>query len=187
MTTDPPPIPPDAAPAADGATSPPVAPATAASAPAAEPPFRRPSLTRRAIVGVALLIPAVLFWWIVPARLLGDATDLGLSSGVSGYWLAVGGIVLSILGVVCYVVRPTRAYGPASIAASAASVVYLWLLVPLSHVTIGFGSGTSASLEYGTILELLAIVPAIGLAVGVVILVEDLRHPDERLRVEFGG
>jgi len=183
---------PDAAPPAVPPAGPPAAPAPSPpAAPVAGPPGtvvgtpRRPSLVRRAIVAVLLLVPSILFFAIVPAGLLGITAGFGLESGVGAASIALGGILLAALWAAQYVVRPTVAFGPVSVVASTVALAYLWWLVPQAHIAVAFMSNGSASLSYGTVIELLMLVPAFGLASGAVSLVEDVVRPGERVAQEF--
>jgi hypothetical protein len=83
------------------------------------------------------------------------------------------------------VARPTRAYGPLSLAGSVILFLYLLALARSGTVTIAIGSGASFQLSYGSAILLIAVVPLIGALAAAVTTAEDARHPGERLPFDY--
>jgi hypothetical protein len=148
--------------------------------------YRIPSLGYRILVGALRLIPWVILLVGVPAGILAFASGYGVSLPVSILTVTAFGFTLAILGTVRYILKPTRLYGPISMAASGVAIAYLYILylaspyrlsVPNTPATIGIG--------FGELVLLLMIVPALGLAAAMVTTYEDLRHPTERLPFDY--
>ena len=144
-----------------------------------------PSLARRVTIGSLRLIPVLVVYVVVPVIGVSRLQGLGVTSGFPIFWIAVAGVVLAILGMARYVAKPTRAFGPVCIAASGAGILYLLSFAPYASAMITLGSGGSIAITYGTLLMLAAIIPAFGLAAGVVTTVEDVRNPGERLPFDY--
>jgi hypothetical protein len=148
--------------------------------------YRIPSLGYRILVGALRLIPWVILLVGVPAGILAFASGYGIALPVSILTVTVFGFALAILGTVRYILKPTRLYGPISMAASAVAIAYLFVLyaaspyrlaIPNTPATIGIG--------FGELVLLLMIVPALTLLAGLVTTYEDLRHPTERLPFDY--
>jgi hypothetical protein len=154
--------------------------------PPGAPGYRIPSLSYRIIVGALRLIPVVILLVILPAGVLTYASSQGLSIPISVATVAVFGFTLAILGAARYILKPTRLFGPISMAISAIGILYLLVLYAASpyHLAI---PGTSASIGIGfaDLILLLLLVPGFTLAAGAVTTFEDLRHPAERLPFDY--
>jgi hypothetical protein len=160
------------------------------SAPAEPPPrpeaYQVPSLGYRILAGGARLVPLLVVLVGLPVAGLQYLAAHQVSLPVSVVTVAAYGVAISALSTVRYVVKPTRAYGPVSMATSAVAFSYLFTLwlqatyrisVPTSAVTISVG--------YVELIDLLLLVPALTLVAGLLASVEDLRSPMERLPFDF--
>lgn len=150
------------------------------------PGYRIPSLGYRIVVAALRLIPAFFVLIALPVAALTFVQSRGISLPISTYAVTVWGIVILGIGAARYVLKPTRAYGPLSIAASGATLLYLYYALTLSpyRLTIPGGSATVIA-GYALFLELLMIVPALGIASGVLTTIEDARSRTERLPFDF--
>ena len=144
------------------------------------------SLGYRVLVGGLRLIPLLILLVGLPDAALAYLSSHGIALPVSVLTVTVAGITIGVLSTVRYLVRPTRAYGPVSILTSAVVLAYLFVLwlgasyrvaVPSSSVVLTIG--------YADLIGLLLIVPALGVAAGLVTSVEDLLSPGERLPFDF--
>ncbi len=165
------------------------APATAPAAgpsPSGGPGYRIPSLGYRILVSGLRLIPLLVLLVGLPVGLLSFFSAHGLTIPVSILTVTTFGIVLAVLSAVRYVVKPTRAFGPVSIVASGAAILYLWYLLQTSpfHLAIP-GSSVSFSLGFGDLVLALMLVPGFGVLAGIVTTIEDARSPTERLPFDF--
>jgi hypothetical protein len=158
----------------------------AATTTAARYGYRIPSLGYRILGGALRLVPAVLLLVGIPAGILAYASSRGISLPISIVTVSVFGFVLAILAAVRYIVKPTRLFGPISMAASAVAIVYLVLLYRTSPYRFAI-PGTQATLGIGftDLVLLLLLVPAITLGAGLVTTIEDVRHPSERLPFDY--
>lgn len=156
------------------------------TAPRAAPGYHVPSLGYRILVAALRLIPAFFVLVILPVAALTFVHSKGVAVPISTLAVTEWGILLVALGAARYILRPTRAFGPVSIAASAVALLYLVYAVSLSpyRLTIPGGSASIAA-GYALFLELLMIIPAIGIVVGVLVTAEDARSPSERLIFEY--
>jgi hypothetical protein len=163
---------------------------TPATPTATSPPggsgYRIPSLGYRILVSGLRLIPLLVLLVGLPVGLLSFLNAHGLSIPIAIGTVTTFGIVLSVLAALRYVVKPTRAYGPVSIVASAAAVLYLWVLLQSSpfHFTIP-GTSVAFGLGFRDLVLGIMLVPAFGLAAGIVTTVEDARSPHERLPFDY--
>jgi hypothetical protein len=153
------------------------------SAPVA-PAARIPSLARRLTIGAIRLVLLLLLYVGVPVIGLSILASHGLASGFPLPTVTAFGAALSILSTARYIGRPTRAYGPLCIVTSAGGILYFLYFSGLASVSLHL-SNVSIELVFGALLALLALVPAFGLAAGVVTTVEDARHPGERLPFDY--
>ena len=144
-----------------------------------------PSLSRRVVIGVLLLVPLILFTVGLPAVAFSQLSSHGVSSNVNLVQTTVGGAVLSILSALAYILRPTRAYGPVLGVRAAAAIAYLLFLVQYAIVSIPIGSGRLASINYAMLLQWLALVPVFSLAAAALITVSDAKDVSPRLRMDF--
>jgi hypothetical protein len=153
--------------------------------PPTAPAARIPSLGRRAVLGVLLLVPLLVLWVGIPYAVLTTLHGFGVSSGLDLVTVTVVGAVIAVLGAARYVLKPTRAFGPVAVLTSVTAVVYLLALSPYASFAVSIGKTATLSITYGAILSLLAIVPGIRAVSALVTTVEDGLHPGERLPYDF--
>jgi len=148
--------------------------------------YRVPSLGYRILVASLRLIPLFFLLVALPIAALTFVNSHGIALPVSTYAVEVWGILLLALGSARYILKPTRAYGPISIVTSAVGLLYLLYLRSLSpyHLVVP-GGAASVVAGYALFLELLMIVPAIGIVVGLLVSVEDARSRTERLMFDY--
>ena len=147
---------------------------------------RIPSLGHRIVVGALRFIPLVIVLVGLPVAVLTDLAARGIAPPVPILTATAAGISIAILSTAAYIGKPTRAYGPLTIATSSVAVVYLLALLARPSLRIAIpGTAVALSIGYAHLLELLLIVPALGLLAGIVTLMEDLRSRGERLRYDF--
>ena len=146
---------------------------------------RIPSLTRRIVIASLRVIPVLIFLVGVPVAALNFLSAHGVSTPVSLLHVTLAGSALAVLGAARYVSRPTRAFGPVSMAASGVALLYLWTLLPDASATFHVGNGGSATFGYAGVLLLLMIVPALTLAAAAVTTLEDRWRPGERVRLDY--
>jgi hypothetical protein len=159
---------------------------SAPSSPPAPGSYRIPSLGWRILGGALRLIPLVVLLIGLPVAALTFVQSHGISLPIPIATVEAAGIAITILVVARYILRPTVLYGPLSIAASAVTLVYLYvvlvdatyhLTIPNVDVDIGIG--------YGNLILLLMVVPALALTAGVLTTIEDIAAPGERLPFDF--
>jgi hypothetical protein len=131
-------------------------------------------------VAVVLLLGFVL----VPAAFLAQLRSLGVHAPVDPLAVAIWGMVLVALGTAEYLVRPTRAYGPATIAYALAILGYLLWLGARSPLSVTY-HGATLALGYGGLLSIAMLVPLLELVSGILDTAEDARRPGERVRLDF--
>jgi hypothetical protein len=144
-----------------------------------------PSLGRRALVGVLLLGFLLALTVGVPSYVLGVLGDHGGSTPLSGLELTVGGVAVSGLVAVAYVLRPTRAYGPIVTVRAAVTIAYFLSLASVASVAFALGGGVTATVDFGAVLRWLALVPVFGVLGGALVSASDVRDLYARLRQEF--
>ncbi|MGA8709729.1 MAG: hypothetical protein ACLP8Y_08270 [Thermoplasmata archaeon] len=154
--------------------------------PRGAPGYRVPSLGYRILVAALRLIPAFFLLIILPVAALTFVNAHGIALPISTLAVSEWGIALIALGAARYILRPTRAFGPVSIVASGVALLYLLYAVSLSpyRLTIPGGSASIAA-GYALFLELMMIIPAIGILVGALVTVEDATGHTERLVFDF--
>jgi hypothetical protein len=162
------------------------------SAPAAAaPPSERllyhvPPLGLRIIVSGLILVPMVVLLVGLPVAALAFLQDNSIALPVPFTTVAIFGFAIAILMALRYIAKPTRLYGPVSIATSAAGLLYLLVLYFQATYHFDVPNATaSIAITYARLVELLMVVPAITMVAGVVTTVEDLRSPRERLPFDF--
>jgi hypothetical protein len=140
----------------------------------------------RILGGALRLIPLVVILIGVPVAVLTFLQSHGISLPIPIATVELAGIAITALVVARYILKATPAFGPLSIAISAVTIVYLWvvLLDATYHLAIP-GSGVSIALGYSNLILLLLIVPVLGLGAGVLTMVEDATAPKQRLPFDF--
>ena len=156
----------------------------ASGAPVPEP-YQPPGVSGARIAGAIFL---TIFYFLLigylPYYLEQYAARYGLSAAVSPTFLLLAGAVVAILAGLSVATKPTRAWGPVRVMSAGFDIIYIFYLLqnPVYSTTI---HGFSITLAYTRILELFLIPPAIGLIAGVVTSIGDIRHPWERVRLQF--
>jgi hypothetical protein len=149
-------------------------------------PARIPSLSYRILVAALRLIPGFLLLVALPAAVLTFVNSRGYAIPISVFAVTAWGVALLVIGAAQYVLKPTRAYGPLSIAYSSVGLLYLYYALSLSPYRVSLSGGTASfAAGYGTFLEVLMIVPALGIVSGLLTTIEDARSPTERLPFDF--
>jgi hypothetical protein len=146
--------------------------------------YRIPSLPRRIAVGVLIAIPLVILIVAVPFEILTRLSGAGVTTPLPGIAVLIAGLVVTGFAVARHIVRPTRAFGPVTIAGSAFGVGYLLFISHEASAVISSHS-TTITLSYGSIFLLLIVVPLLNIGSGVATTVEDVRHPGERLPFDY--
>jgi len=160
---------------------------TPPAAPPPDPaPYSIPSLGYRILAGGARLVPLLVGLVGLPVAALTLLQSHGISLPVSIVTVTVAGVAISVLSTVRYIVRPTRAYGPVSVATSGVTLAYVLVLLTQSTYRISVpGSTVSIALGYARLLDLILLVPALALVAGLVTTVEDIVAPRERLPFDY--
>lgn len=147
---------------------------------------RIPSLGYRILVGTARLVGLLVALVGLPVAALAYLDARGIALPVSIATVTVAGVAISALSTARYVLRPTRAYGPVSLATSVVTVVYLITIWAQGTYRLAVpGSSVSLSVGYTTLLELVLLVPALALLGAVLTTIEDLSAPGERLPFDY--
>lgn len=163
--------------------------ASVADAGAVGPPagtYQIPSLGWRILGGALRLIPLVLILIGVPVAILTFLQANGIALPIPIPTVELIGVVITVLIVARYILKPSGAYGPLAIATAAVTIVYLYLILvdATYHLTIP-GSGVTIAVGYTDLILLLLIVPTLTLAAGALTLIEDVGHPRERWPFDF--
>lgn len=147
--------------------------------------YRPPGISGARIVGaIGLMVVYFGLVGLLPYYLEQYASRYGVSSPVEPTFLLLAGAGVAILAGLSVATKPTRAWGPVRVLAAGFDIVYLLYLLqnPVFSTTI---RGFMITLTYARILELFLIPPAIGLLAGVVTSLADIRHPWERIQLQF--
>ena len=164
------------------------APANVAGAPPAAPalPYRVPSLAYRILIAGFRVILSFVFFVALPVAVLAYVHSRGVAIPISIAAVTTWGLLLLILSAARYVLKPTAAFGPLSIALSGVFLAYLYYLVLLSPYRFVLpGGSASLAAGYSLFLEILMIVPAVEIVAGVLTTIEDVAHPGERLPFDY--
>lgn len=148
--------------------------------------YRIPSLGYRIVVAALRLVPLFVVLVGLPVAALLYLQSRSIELPVSVTTVVVFGIAMCAMSTARYVSRPTRAYGPVSIAS--ALVTLTFLLVLLIQSTYQFGvpeTSATIAVTYTRLVEVLLLVPLFSLLASIVTTVEDLRSPGERLPFDF--
>jgi hypothetical protein len=148
--------------------------------------YRIPSLGYRIVVAALRLIPIFFLLVALPVAALSFLSSRGIALPLSTFAVTVWGLLLIALGTARYILKPTPAYGPLSIAASLVTAFYVLYAISLSPYRFVLpGGSASVQAGYSLFLELVLIVPVIGIVVGVLVTIEDARSPKERLPFDY--
>ncbi len=148
--------------------------------------YRIPPLGWRIMVAALRLIPLMLLFVGLPAAALTFLASHSIALPLSIVVVTVAGAVITALSTARYIAKPTRLYGPLSIASSAFVLGYVLYILGQSTYAFALpGSDITIHFAYATLIELLLIVPALSLAAGIVTTVEDARAPRERLPFDY--
>lgn len=148
---------------------------------------RRPSLALRLAVAVLLATFLVALSVGLPEYLLahlGSHSSVGASAPLG---TALAGGTVSVLTSVAYVLRPTRAYGPAAAVRAAAAITYFLTLSGYATFLLPLGAASTVTVNFAPLLELLALIPVLGLGSAIFAGLSDWRSPLARLRRDFPG
>jgi len=157
-------------------------------APPAPPalPYRIPSLAYRILIAGFRVILSFVFFVALPVAVLAYVHSRGVAIPISIEAVTTWGLVLLVLSAARYVLKPTVAFGPLSVALSGVFLAYLYYLVLLSPYRFVIpGGSASLAAGYSMFLEILMIVPALGILAGILTTVEDVAHPGERLPFDY--
>ena len=163
------------------------APAPAPTAPTPEElGYRIPSLAYRILVAALRLILSFVVFVALPVAVLAYVHSRGVAIPISIAAVTTWGVLLLVLTAARYILKPTVAYGPLSIAVSGVFFAYLYYLVLLSPYRFVIpGGSASVAAGYSEFLEILMIVPAVEILAGILTTVEDAVHPGERLPFDY--
>ncbi|MGC2290014.1 MAG: hypothetical protein WA688_09195 [Thermoplasmata archaeon] len=149
------------------------------------PPYEPPGVSGARIAGAVSL--TLLYFGLVallPYYLEQYAAKYGLSAPIDPTFLLIAGAIVALLAGLSVATKPTRAWGPVRVMSAGFDLIYIFYLLqnPVYATTI---HGFTIVLTYSRILELFLIPPAIGLLAGVVTAIGDIRHPWERIQLQF--
>ncbi|MFZ1022634.1 MAG: hypothetical protein WAN87_00670 [Thermoplasmata archaeon] len=144
-----------------------------------------PSLPGRCVVGGLITIVLFLLLVLFPVAILNLLTPHGLTIPIPISTIQVAGILLAFLVGVRYILKPTRAMGPTSMAISLVTLLYLWSILPDASVAFSPGGMFGITIGLAALVTLLLLVPVLGLVSGAFTTYEDFRHPGERLALDY--
>ena len=148
--------------------------------------YRIPSLAYRILVAALRLILSFVVFVAIPVAVLAYVHSRGVAIPISIAAVTTWGVLLLVLTAARYILKPTVAYGPLSIAVSGVFFAYLYYLVLLSPYRFVIpGGSASVAAGYSEFLEILMIVPAVEILAGILTTVEDAVHPGERLPFDY--
>jgi hypothetical protein len=166
--------------------SPSASPSLAAAAAAPRYVRYQPPGVSAARVAGAVSLTLVYFGLValLPYYLEQYAAKYGLSAPIQPDFLLVAGAIVAILAGLSIATKPTRAWGPVRVMSAGFDLIYIFYLLqnPVYATTI---HGFMIALTYSRILELFLIPPAIALLAGIVTAIGDIRHPWERIQLQF--
>ncbi len=150
--------------------------------------FRIPSLTYRILAGAARLVGLLVVLVGLPDAVLAFLDGQGLNLPIPIATVTVAGALISALATARYILRPSRLYGPLSIATSLVTIAYLfWIWEGATYLLRIPQVSATLSVGYADLILLALIVPTLGLFSAVVTTVEDLSSPSERLPFDYPG
>jgi hypothetical protein len=148
--------------------------------------YRVPSLGWRITVAALRLIPLMILLVGLPVAALSFLQSNSIPTPLSIVAVTVAGAIIVALSTARYIAKPTSAYGPLSVVSSGFVLAYLYyIFTQASYVFTTPGSDVTIHLNYAMFVAWLMLVPALGLAAGLVTSVEDARSPRERLPFDF--
>lgn len=148
--------------------------------------YRIPSLGYRILAGGLRLLPLIVLLVGLPDAALAFLQSHGIQLPLSILTVTVAGLAIAVLSTARYILKPTAAYGPLSIAVSLVTIAYLLTLYLIATFVLALpGHAISIGLGVTGIVGLLLLVPTLSLCAGIVTTVEDLRHPRERLPFDY--
>lgn len=155
-----------------------------------EPPvasvlLRVPSLARRLAGAALLVVPLFLALVGLPYELLTRLAPLGVTVGPSLAAIEVSGAAIALLTGARYVLRPTAAFGPVSMALSLVALGYLLIVIPVASVHVAPAAAVTVAIGYAGFLWLLLGVPVLGLAAAALVTYADAKYPGVRVAREY--
>lgn len=148
--------------------------------------YRIPSLPYRIVIAVLRAFLSFVFFVAIPVAALAYVHSRGLAIPVPIAAVTTWGVVLLVLSAARYILKPTAAYGPLSIALDGVFFGYLYYLLLLSpYRFVVPGGSVSLAAGYSLFIEILMIVPAVGILAGILTTIEDVSHPKERLPFDY--
>lgn len=148
--------------------------------------YNVPSLGWRILGGGLRLIPLLIALVGLPVAALTFLSAHGIAPPIPIATVEYAGIAIAVLVTLRYILKPTAAYGPLSVATSAVGLLYLYViwLGATYRVSIG-NSGAGIQLGYADLILLLMIGPALALIAGIVTTYADVAHPGQRLPFDY--
>jgi hypothetical protein len=148
-------------------------------------PYQPPGISGARIAGAVSL--TLLYFGLIallPYYLEQYAGRYGLKAPIAPAFLLLAGAAVAVLAGLSIATKPTRAWGPVRVMSAGFDLIYIFYLLqnPVYSTTI---HGFTITLAYTRILELFLIPPAIGLLAGVLTSIGDIRHPWERIQLQF--
>lgn len=148
--------------------------------------YRIPSLGYRIVIAGLRVVLTFVFYVALPVAALGYVQSHGVAIPISIAAVTTWGVLLLALSAVRYVLKPTAAFGPLSIALDGVFFAYLYYLLLLSpYRFVVPGGSASLAAGYSMFIEILMIVPALGILAGILTTIEDAAHPRERLPFDY--
>lgn len=149
---------------------------------------RPPSWMTRIALGILVLVGIYLVLVVMPGFLFTSLRNAGIPVPAESANFVLVGSLVAVTGAVAYVLRPTRAYGPAAIACDIAEIAYLLLIYQASPIQLslnmgggGSNNGIAIGVAFTLVIVIFLLVQLIHLVGDAVTTAEDLRHPNERL------
>lgn len=148
-------------------------------------PYQPPGVSGGRIAG-AVFLTLVYFGFValLPYYLELYAGRYGLNAPIEPAFLLVAGGAVAVLAGLSFATKPTRAWGPVRVLAAGVDIIYIVYLLQNPVYSTTF-HGFAITLTYTRILELFLIPPLIGFLAGVVTSIGDIRHPWERIQLQF--
>jgi hypothetical protein len=142
------------------------------------------------VVGVIIGISLVVVLVIVPYIFISMLQGLGFNLGLSLFDIILFGVIIAALSSAAHIAKPTSAYGPLFATKSGVVLAYLFIFAGAATVSLSIsgnngGGGADVSFGWAALLWIVMVIPAIKLAAALVITVEDIRHPGERLPYDY--